>query len=171
MFYGLLNQVVPGLTLDGRWIPNPLVVTERVMDEWGQLVFGEFRQGAEREAALKTMARTRPDLSRLDQAVESLCARILMLMPECVSKTVSSLRKHKQWHWDNTSVTNREWLALNMMTEGRAGFRAFQHGPRDRREVDFVKLRQLLAEGHPWDEELERMIAPEGASSYEPVHD
>jgi hypothetical protein len=37
--------------------------------------------------------------------------------------------------------------------------------------VDFVKLRQLLAEGHPWDDELERMIAPAGASSYEPVHD
>ena len=84
-----------------------------------------------------------------------------MLMPECVSKTISSLRKHKQWHWDNTSVTNREWLALNMMTEGKAGFRAFDEGPKGNREVDFIKLRQMLADGHPWDDELVQAISPQ----------
>jgi 6-oxo-cyclohex-1-ene-carbonyl-CoA hydrolase len=131
------------------------------VDEFGSPVFGDLRRGAEREAAQKTLARATTDLARLDEAVERLCTRLLMLMPECVSKTVSSLRKHKQWHWDNTSVTNREWLALNMMTEGRAGFRAFNEGPKDRREVDFIKLRQLLAAGHPWDEELIRAISPQ----------
>jgi len=62
-----------------------------------------------------------------------------------VSKTVASVRKHKQHHWDANSITNREWLALNMMTEGRAGFRAFNEGPKDKREVDFIKLRQLTS--------------------------
>jgi 6-oxo-cyclohex-1-ene-carbonyl-CoA hydrolase len=114
-----------------------------------------------REQAQQTLSRATTDLARLDEAVERLCTRLLMLMPECVSKTVSSLRKHKQWHWDNTSVTNREWLALNMMTEGRAGFREFHEGPKDRREVDFIKLRQLLAAGHPWDDELLRAISPQ----------
>jgi 6-oxo-cyclohex-1-ene-carbonyl-CoA hydrolase len=47
------------------------------------------------------------------------------------------------------------------MTEGRAGFRAFHEGPKDRREVDFVRLRQMLAQGHPWDEELLRAISPQ----------
>jgi 6-oxo-cyclohex-1-ene-carbonyl-CoA hydrolase len=163
LFHGLLNQIVPALRLDGQWIANPLVVTDRVLDEFGQLVFGEFKQGEEREAAVKLVARATTDLSRLDAAVEALCTRLLMLMPECVSKTLNSLRKHKQWHWDNTSVTNREWLALNMMTEGRAGFRAFNEGPKHQREVDFVKLRQMLAAGHPWDEELERAISPQYA--------
>jgi 6-oxo-cyclohex-1-ene-carbonyl-CoA hydrolase len=157
---GLLHQIVPALRLDDQWIANPMVVSDRMVDEFGQLVFGAFKTGAEREAARALVARARPDLSRLDEAVESLCARLLMLMPECVAKTLSSLRKHKQWHWDNTSVTNREWLALNMMTEGRAGFHAFEHGPKGRREVDFVKLRQLLAQGHPWDDEMFRLIAP-----------
>jgi 6-oxo-cyclohex-1-ene-carbonyl-CoA hydrolase len=161
MFLGLLNQVVPALTLDGRFIPNPLVVTDRMIDEFGQIVLGQWRSGAEREAALATLARATPDLSRLDEAVERLCARLLMLMPECVSKTINGLRKHKQWHWDNTSVTNREWLALNMMTEGRAGFRAFDEGPKGHRDVDFIKLRQLLAEGHPWNEELLRAVSPQ----------
>ena len=112
------------------------------------------------------------DLSRLDEAVEALCTRLLMLMPDCVSKTINSVRKHKQHFWDANSITNREWLALNMMTEGRAGFRAFNEGPKDRREVDFIRLRQLLAEGHPWDEELVRAISPQyqtrGSARLEP---
>jgi 6-oxocyclohex-1-ene-carbonyl-CoA hydrolase len=158
---GLLNQVVPALKLEGRFIANPLVITDRMVDEYGQLVFGQFKTGPDKDAALRLLAAAVPDLSRLDEAVEQLATRLLMLMPECVSKTIASLRKHKQWHWDNTSVTNREWLALNMMTEGRAGFRAFDEGPKGRREVDFIKLRQLLAEGHPWDEELLRAISPQ----------
>jgi 6-oxo-cyclohex-1-ene-carbonyl-CoA hydrolase len=160
-FLGLINEVVPVLKVDGRWIPNPLVVTDRFTDEFGRVVHGDFRTGAELEAAKAVMARATPDLAMLDAAVERWCSRILMLMPECVSKTVSSVRKHKQHHWDANSVTNREWLALNMMTEGRAGFRAFNEGPKDRREVDFIRLRQLLAEGHPWDDELLRAVSPQ----------
>jgi len=160
-YLGLVNEVVPVLRVDGAWIPNPRVITDRLFDEFGNLVFGGFKQGAEKQAAEQLAARATTDLSRLDAAVETLCRRLLMLMPDCVAKTISSLRKHKQWHWDNTSVTNREWLALNMMTEGRAGFRAFNEGPKGRREVDFIKLRQLLAQGHPWDDELLRAISPQ----------
>jgi 6-oxocyclohex-1-ene-carbonyl-CoA hydrolase len=161
LWLGLLHQIVPVLRLDGEWIPNPMVITERVTDAFGNIVFGDEKSGAERQAAKERLARATTDLSRLDEAVEALCTKLLMLMPDCVSKTVNSLRKHKQWHWDNTSVTNREWLALNMMTEGRAGFRAFNEGPKDAREVDFIKLRQMLAEGHPFDDELIRAISPQ----------
>jgi 6-oxo-cyclohex-1-ene-carbonyl-CoA hydrolase len=158
---GLLSQVVPVLTLDGRWIPNPMVVLDRYADDFGTIVFGEFKAGAAREEAKAVLAKATTDLSKLDGAVEALCTKILMLMPDCTSKTVNSLRKHKQWHWDNTNVTNREWLGLNMMTEARAGFRAFNEGPKGRREVDFIRLRQLLAQGHPWDDELFRAISPQ----------
>ena len=161
---GLVNQVVPVLRVEGRWIANPLVITDRWIDPLGNVVHGEFKQGSERDAAKELMARATTDHSQLDAAVQTLCTRLLMLMPDCVSKTVNSLRKHKQWHWDNTSVTNREWLALNMMTEGRAGFRAFNEGPKGRREVDFIRLRQMLAEGHPWDEQLIRAISPQYAA-------
>ena len=161
LYLGLINQVVPSLRVDGAWIPNPLVVTDRFLDAFGNVVYGDYKSGAERDAGKEIMARAESDLSRLDAAVEALCTKLLMLMPDCTSKTVNSLRKHKQWHWDNTSVTNREWLALNMMTEARAGFRAFDQGPKDRREVDFIELRRLLAQGHPWDDELERAISPQ----------
>jgi 6-oxo-cyclohex-1-ene-carbonyl-CoA hydrolase len=161
LHYGMLNQVVPVLKLDGRWIANPMVITDRFADEFGNVVFGDFKAGAARDEAKAILAKATTDLSKLDAVVEALCTRILMLMPDCTSKTVNSLRKHKQWHWDNTSVTNREWLALNMMTEAKAGFRAFNDGPKGKREVDFIRLRQLLAEGHPWDEALLRAISPQ----------
>jgi 6-oxo-cyclohex-1-ene-carbonyl-CoA hydrolase len=158
---GLLNQVVPVLTLDGRWIPNPMVILDRYADEFGTVVFGDFKTGPAREDAKAVLAKAATDLSKLDQAVEALCTKVLMLMPDCTSKTVNGLRKHKQWHWDNTSVTNREWLSLNMMTEANAGFRAFNEGPKGRREVDFIRLRQLLAQGHPWDDDLLRAVSPQ----------
>ena len=40
------------------------------------------------------------------------------------------------------------------------GFRAFNEGPKDNREIDFIKLRQMLAAGHPWDNELLDSILP-----------
>ena len=161
LFIGLINEVVPVLKLDGKWIPNPMAITDRFLDQFGSIVYGDFKTGDERNAAKEILAKAETDLSRLDEAVDRLCTKILMLMPDCVSKTVNGLRKHKQWHWDNTNITNREWLALNMMTEAKAGFRAFNEGPKGKREVDFIKLRQMLAEGHPWDDELIRAISPQ----------
>ena len=160
-FLGLVNQVVPVLKVDGEYVPNPLVITDRMLDTSGHVVYGDSKTGPELEAAKALLARAQTDHSRLDAAVERLCTRILMLMPDCVSKTVNSVRKHKLHHWDANSITNREWLALNMMTEGRAGFQAFNDGPKDHREVDFIKLRQMLAQGHPWDDELLRAISPQ----------
>jgi 6-oxocyclohex-1-ene-carbonyl-CoA hydrolase len=47
------------------------------------------------------------------------------------------------------------------MTEAKAGFQAFNSGPKGHREVDFVRLRQLLAEGKGWTDELIREISPQ----------
>ncbi|MFZ0413681.1 MAG: hypothetical protein WAM15_02440, partial [Candidatus Acidiferrales bacterium] len=74
--------------------------------------------------------------------------------------TIESLRKHKLQHWDKNRESNRAWLSLNMMTEANAGFRAFHYGRKEQREVDFIRLRQRLAEGVRWGEGLVREIAP-----------
>jgi 6-oxo-cyclohex-1-ene-carbonyl-CoA hydrolase len=160
-FLGLIDEVVPVLRIGADWIPNPLVITEALTDPWGRIAYGEYRTGEALAAAKGALARARTDLTQLDAAVETLCTKLLMLMPDCTSKTINGIRKHKQRLWDQNNITNREWLALNMMTEARAGFRAFHEGPKDRREVDFIRLRQMLAEGHPWDEELLRAISPQ----------
>jgi 6-oxo-cyclohex-1-ene-carbonyl-CoA hydrolase len=151
---GLLTRIVPALEVDGGLVPNPLVVTERWLDERGQIVHGEWREGDDAARARETLKRGRIDLGPLDRAVDALVWRLANTMPGCLSKTIESVRKHKLEHWDRNRETNRAWLALNMMTEGRAGFRAFHEGSRECREADFLLLRRRLAEGHAWDEEL-----------------
>ena len=52
-------------------------------------------------------------------------------------------------------------MALNMMNEGRTGFNAFHKGTKDTgREIDFVALRQALAQGAPWTAELIESLMP-----------
>ena len=101
------------------------------------------------------------DLTPLDKAVNALATKFMYLMPDCINKTLNSVRKKKLEHWDRNQQTNRDWLGLNMMTEAKAGFRAFNEGTKETgREIDFIKLRLMLAEGHPWDDELLDAILP-----------
>ena len=78
------------------------------------------------------------DLSLLDEKVEELCAKMLLTFPDCTTKTLEELRKPKLEAWNRNKEDSRAWLALNMVTEARAGFTAFNEGPKDDREVDFV---------------------------------
>ncbi len=151
---GLLTKLVPALKVDGKFVANPLVVTDRWMDEFGRIVHGEMRTGAEKEAGKALLARGEVDLSLLDREVDALVWSLSQTMPGCLSKTVESVRKHKLAHWDRNRESNRAWLALNMTSEGRLGFRAFNEGPKERREADFVALRRRIAEGAAWNDEL-----------------
>jgi 6-oxo-cyclohex-1-ene-carbonyl-CoA hydrolase len=157
---GLLNGVQPVLTTGGRFIPNPAVVTDRWTDESGAIVYGELKTGEALGTAKALTARCEVDLSRLDEAVEALATKLLYTMPDCLTKTIESVRKKKLEHWQRNAETNRAWLALNMMTEARAGFRAFNEGPPGQREVDFIELRRRLARGETWDDELFAAIHP-----------
>jgi len=161
-FYWLggLTQIVPALRVDGAWVVNPLVVTDRVIDEFGRVIIGEMKSGAERDAAKALIARGTIDLTLLDAAVDDLATKLVSTMPDCLTKTIESVRKHKLEHWDRNRESNRAWLSLNMMTEANAGFRAFHHGTKQQREVDFILLRRRLAEGAKWSEELIEEIAP-----------
>jgi 6-oxo-cyclohex-1-ene-carbonyl-CoA hydrolase len=48
-----------------------------------------------------------------------------------------------------------------MMTEARAGFRAFNEGTKETgREVDFIELRRALAANDKWDDDLTQSIMP-----------
>jgi len=162
---GGLTQIVPVTRVDGRFIPNPLVVSDRLLDEYGRVVIGEFKTGEPKRQAQDVLAAAQTDLSLLDEAVEQLCTKLLYTMPDCLIKTIESLRKHKLQHWDRNRETNRAWLSLNMMTEANAGFRAFHYGDKKHREVDFVLLRQRLAQGARWSGELIEEIAPWTAQS------
>jgi len=155
---GLVTRIVPALRVDGAFVPNPLVITERWLDEMGRVVHGERRVGEEKAKGKALLAQGVVDLSLLDEAVDALVTSLAMTMPGCLAKTLESVRKHKLAHWDRNRESNRAWLGLNMMTEGRAGFRAFNEGSRECREADFLLLRRRLAEGAVWGDALTEEI-------------
>ena len=163
---GLLYDIVPALKLDGKFLPNPLVVTDRYLDEYGRIVHGEPKTGEALAEGKRLLARGTVDLSQLDAKVEQLTTKLMLTFPECLTKSFEELRKPKLEAWNRNKEDARAWLALNMLAEARTGFRAFNEGPKERREIDFVALRQSLAKGTPWSEELmESLIPKDGAAS------
>ncbi len=157
---GILTDIVPALRVDGHFVANPLIETERMTDAYGRFVFGEPKTGDALKEGKATLARGTVDLSLLDAKVEELCAKMLLTFPDCTTKTLEELRKPKLDAWNRNKENSRAWLALNMMTEARAGFRAFNEGTKESREVDFVALRQALARGQAWNESFTDGLMP-----------
>jgi 6-oxo-cyclohex-1-ene-carbonyl-CoA hydrolase len=157
---GLISEAVPTLKVDGKFIPNPMVVTDRWLDN-GQIVYGNFKTGEEKEKGKALLKSGEIDLTPLDNAVDSMVAKLMHTFPGCITKSVESVRKHKLIHWNNNKETNRAFLGLNMMTEARAGFQAFNGGNKEiGREVDFIELRRRLANGEEWGPELHDAVMP-----------
>ncbi len=157
---------MPALRVDDRFVPNPLVETARWIDPpTGQMVYGEPKAGEARAHAKEVLAHGTVDLGPLDEAVDRMVGRLAATMPDCLTKTIESVRKHKLEHWDRNRESNRAWLALNMMTEAKAGFRAFHFQPGDKREVDFYAVRRGLAEGRTWDEAFFAELGVDDAST------
>jgi 6-oxo-cyclohex-1-ene-carbonyl-CoA hydrolase len=164
-FMGVITDVVPALKVDSKFIANPLVETSRIVDEYGRLVFGKPKTGDALKAGQELMKRGSVDLGGLDDKIESLCTKLLYTFPDCTTKTIEELRKPKLETWNRNKENSRAWLALNMMTEARAGFRAFNEGTRETgREIDFIALRRALAANEHWTDGLTDRIMP-GARS------
>lgn len=160
----LINDLAPvHKTADGKWIANPFAITDRVVDELGRPVLGEWKVGAERDHAKLLASGCAVDLSKLDEAVDQVVTKLAYTFPDCTRKTLESVRKKKLSHWQQNSETNRSWLALNMNTEAAAGFPAFQFGDKSEREIDFVELRRRLAAGARFDADLIRAVLPDSA--------
>jgi len=161
---GMIMDIAPALKVDGTFVANPLVVTDRYIDAFGRIVLGEPRTGEALEEGKALMKKGKVDLSLLDEKIEALCAKLLLTFPDCLTKTIEELRKPKLEAWNRNKGGHRAWLALNMTTEARAGFRAFNQGTRETgREIDFVRLRQALAAGTPWSDQLTESLMPRAA--------
>jgi 6-oxo-cyclohex-1-ene-carbonyl-CoA hydrolase len=165
MRLGLLTEIVPALRVDGELRPNPLVETSRWIDPTsGRVVYGEPLEGDALAQGKRLLAHGKIDLGPLDAAVERLSTRLSATLPDCLTRTLESLRKHKLEHWDRNREGSRAWLSLNMMTEAKAGFRAFHFKPGGERELDFHAVRRALASGRTWDDALLRELGVDDAS-------
>ena len=64
--FGLIHDVVPVLKIDGRYVPNPLVVTDRYLDDMGRVVYGLPREGDDLGKGKELMKKGQIDLGLLD---------------------------------------------------------------------------------------------------------
>ena len=155
---GMISKVVPVLRKDGGWVRNPLVRTDTWLED-GEIVYGEPIPAAQLPAAKELIARCTTDFSKLDAEVNALIWNFTNLFPNCLQTSIDSIRAKKKFFWDAAKPMNRHWLQANMNNEAWLGFNAFNTRKlTDRDTIDFVKFRQLLAQGAALDENLAEQV-------------
>lgn len=159
-FKGLISKAVPVLKKDGKWVRNPAVYTEEFIRD-GDIVYGEFKTGEEAKAAKELVNNCVTDFELLDNAVEEIIWKFTNLFPGCLMKSIDSIRSKKRLFWDMYKTPNRYWLSLNMNYEAMPGFYAFSTRKTTGKDViDFIKFRQLIAQGKVVDESFIEEVMP-----------
>ena len=139
---------------DGIWVRNPTVITDGYVTD-GEIVYGELKTGEEYEQARQFVKEATVDFELLDKAVDSMLWTFANLFPHCLQMSVDSIRAKKRFFWDAAKDYYRHWLMANMNNEAFLGFTAFNSRKITGQDtIDFIKYRQLLAEGRIADEEL-----------------
>ena len=149
-----LSKVVPVLKQGDKFIRNPEVITDKWIDD-GEIVYGEPVTGPKAKEA-RDLARSLPAvLTLLDDEVNKVLWTFTNLFPGCLTKSIAGIRQKKKYFWDLSKNDHRNWLSVNMQGEAYLGFNAFSTRRITGRDtIDFIKFRQMQAEGHPFDDEL-----------------
>jgi 6-oxo-cyclohex-1-ene-carbonyl-CoA hydrolase len=101
------------------------------------------------------MASATIDFELLDKEVDALIWKFSNLFPHCLMKSIDGIRGKKKFFWDQMKLPNRHWLAANMNFEAYLGFNAFSTKKITGKDlIDFIKYRQMMAEGAPMDDAL-----------------
>ena len=158
---GLITKAVPVLKDGDSFVRNPMVITDRYVED-GEIAYGEPVTGdaaKEAKAKVKSLA---VDFTRLDAEIDAITWKFTNLFPGCLMKSIDGIRMKKKFFWDQSKMINRHWLAANMATEAHLGFNAFNTRKITGSDViDFVKFRQLVAEGRTFDESfMAEVFAP-----------
>jgi len=152
----LISKCVPVLKVDGKWVRNPMVITDRYIDD-GEIVYGEFKQGDELKEARAFVKQHQPnaDFEKLDEEVEKIIWTFANLFPGCLIKSIDGIRMKKKYFWDICKNGNRHWLAANMGGEAFLGFGAFNTRKLTGKDtIDFIKFRQNIADARTWDMDM-----------------
>ncbi len=157
---GLVTQVLPVIKQGEKFIRNPAVIIDKYVED-GEIVFGEMKKGAEAKEAREFLKTATIDFELLNKAVQDVIWKFTNLFPGCLIKSIDSVRAKKKFFWDMAKNYNRHWLAVNMMTEAFMGFHAFNAKKVTGQDViDFIKYRQLIAQGHSVDESFMEAVMP-----------
>jgi len=153
----LISKVVPVLKDDkGNWVRNPQIITADYVKD-GEIVYGENKTGEEAKQARawvnEKLKNNDYDFSLIDAEVEKVVWTFANLFPGCLMKSIDGIRQKKKSYWDTMKNDHRYWLATNMMGEAFLGFGAFNTKKITGKDtIDFIKNRQLIAEGGLVDE-------------------
>jgi 6-oxo-cyclohex-1-ene-carbonyl-CoA hydrolase len=144
---GLISKVVPVLKQDGKWIRNPTVITDKYVED-GEIVYGESKTGDDLKKGTELVKAAKVEFELLDKAVNSILWTFTNLFPNCLQMSIDSIRAKKKSFWDASKDYYRHWLMANMSSEAFLGFNAFNTKKITGKDtIDFIKYRQLLAEG------------------------
>jgi 6-oxo-cyclohex-1-ene-carbonyl-CoA hydrolase len=114
-----------------------------------------MKRGDEAKEARAFVKEATTDFELLDKAVDAMVWKFTELFPGCLIKSIDSIRAKKKFFWDYSKNYNRHWLAANMSGEAFLGFHAFNTKKITGQDtIDFVKYRQLVAEGAYQDDEM-----------------
>ena len=149
----LISKVVPVLKVDGEWIRNPQIITDKYVDD-GEIVYGEYKAGDELKKARAFVKEHQPDsdFELLDKEINKILWTFTNLFPGCLIESIDSIRQKKKFFWDTMKNSHRHWLAANMGGEAFLGFGAFNTKKITGQDtIDFIKFRQNIAEAKSWD--------------------
>ena len=152
----LISKVVPVLKVDGKWVRNPMITTDKYVED-GEIVYGEYKSGDAAKEARAFVKEHQPnaDFELLDKEIDKVIWTFANLFPGCLIKSIDGIRMKKKYFWDICKNGNRHWLAANMGGEAFLGFGAFNTKKITGQDtIDFIKFRQNVAESRLWDEEM-----------------
>ncbi len=151
---GLISKTAPVLKVDGKFVRNPMIVTDRYVED-GEIVYGEMVGGEEKSKAKEMLKSGETDFELLDKEVNKVVWTLSNLFPNCLMMSIDGIRQKKKFFWDQAKLPSRHWLSANMQTEAYLGFNAFNTKKLTGQDtIDFIKYRQLLADAKPFDQEL-----------------
>lgn len=149
-----VSKVVKVLKQGDKFIRNPQVVTDKWLDD-GEIVYGEMVTGEASQKARELVKSCTYDTSLLDAEVNKVVWTFTNLFPHCLMKSIAGIRQKKKYFWDLNKNDHLFWLGTNMSSEAFLGFTAFNTKKITGKDtIDFVKYRQMLADGHLVDDEL-----------------
>ncbi len=157
---GYVSKVAPVIKQDGEWVRNPLIITEKYVDN-GEIVYGEFKTGEAYKKGRSFLRAASIDFELLDKEVNDMLWTFTNLFPHCLQMSIDGIRAKKRFFWDAAKDYYRHWLMANMSSEAYLGFTAFNSRKlTGQNTIDFIKYRQLIAEGRLVDEDLFAEVLP-----------
>ena len=153
---GMISKVVPVLKIDGGWVRNPTIITDKYVED-GEIVYGEYKSGQDLKdgRAILKEHQANADFELLDKEVNNVVWKFANLFPGCLIKSIDGIRQKKKFFWDTMKNDHRHWLAANMSGEAFLGFGAFNTKKITGQDtIDFIKFRQNVADMRTWDMEM-----------------